>query len=81
MAEHQYTDETFFNRTQAAQYVAGRWGVPLSRATLAKWAVTGGGPPFRKVGRCPIYSKADLDVWVTNRMSPLVTSTSFLRWR
>ena len=46
--------------------------------TLAKCAVTGGGPPYRKAGRYPLYHPDDLDGWVGGKLSDPVTSTSAL---
>ena len=51
-------------RAEAAQYVHDKWGYPCSPRTLAKYAVIGGGPRFRKAGRYPLYHPDDLDVWV-----------------
>ena len=48
-------------RTEAAQYIKGKWGYPCSPRTLAKYAVIGGGPRFRKAGRYPLYHPDDLD--------------------
>ncbi|MFN0264223.1 helix-turn-helix transcriptional regulator [Tepidamorphus sp. 3E244] len=40
----------------------------LSVATLARMRVTGDGPPFMKLGhRLVVYSKGDLDAWLTAR--------------
>jgi hypothetical protein len=47
--------------------------------TLAKCAVTGGGPPYRKAGRYPLYHPDDLDGWLGGKLSDPVTSTSALR--
>jgi hypothetical protein len=63
-------------RVEAAQYIQNKWGYPCSPRTLAKYAVIGGGPPFRKAGRYPLYSAADLDEWVLSKLSPLMRSTS-----
>ena len=63
-------------RKEAAIYVATHWGVPLSHRTLAKLAVVGGGPTYRKAGRFPLYEQADLDDWVRGRLGPKITSTS-----
>jgi hypothetical protein len=72
-------------RAEAAQYVHENWGYPCSPRTLAKYAVIGGGPRFRKAGRFPLYHPDDLDGWVNGKLSILVTSTSALannaRWR
>jgi hypothetical protein len=36
----------------------------LARATLAKLRVTGGGPPFLRLGAKVLYDADDLDVWI-----------------
>jgi hypothetical protein len=64
-------------RAEAAQYVADRW-FPCSPKTLAKLAVVGGGPAFRKAGRVPLYSEASVDAWAASKIGPLVRSTSEL---
>jgi hypothetical protein len=46
--------------------------------TLAKYAVTSGGPPYRKARRYPLYHPDDLDDWVGRKLSNPVTSTSEL---
>jgi hypothetical protein len=51
-------------------------GYPTAPATLARKASVGGGPPFRKYGRYPLYRWADLLEWAESRMGPLVTTTS-----
>ena len=66
-------------RAEAAEHIQGKWGYPCSPRTLAKYAVTGGGPPFRKAGRYPLYHPDDLDGWVGRKLSDPVTSTSALR--
>ena len=35
----------------------------VSRRTLEKWRVVGGGPRFRKFGRAVRYARADLHEW------------------
>lgn len=37
-----------------------------------------GGPAFRKAGKFPIYSRADLDAWANERLGKRVRSTSEL---
>src|SRR4029077_13937721 len=66
-------------RCEAAEHIQQKWGYPCSPRTLAKYAVTGGGPPFRKAGRYPLYHPDDLDGWVGRKLSDPVTSTSALR--
>ena len=65
-------------RAEAATYIQTKWGYPCSPRTLAKYAVTGGGPPFRKAGRYPLYHPDDLDGWIAGKLSDPVTSTSEL---
>lgn len=68
-------------RAEAARYLREAHGIPCAAATLAKYACTGDGPAFRKAGKFPIYSRADLDVWATKRLGRLVRSTSELGGR
>ena len=63
-------------RAEAAQHIQDKWGYPCSPRTLAKYAVIGGGPVFRRAGRFPLYSTADLDEWVASKLSPPMRSTS-----
>jgi hypothetical protein len=65
-------------RADAAEYVKKTWGIPLSPRTMAKQAVVGGGPKFRKAGRIPLYDPANLDEWARSKLSSLVASTSEL---
>lgn len=64
-------------RKPAAQYITDNY-FQSSPKTLAKLAVIGGGPPFRKAGRWPLYAEPDLDVWALGKIGPLVRSTSEL---
>ena len=66
----------FLRRADAAAYVSERYGFPCSRQWLAKLAVVGGGPVFRKAGRYPIYQPVDLDRWAKARIGPALRSTS-----
>lgn len=70
-------DQTFLRRDQAAKYLQERYGAYTSE-TLAKLATVGGGPPFIKFGRFPLYRPELLDEWAKARMSKLVHSTSEL---
>jgi hypothetical protein len=65
-------------RAEAAQQIHDKWGYPCSPKTLAKYAVVGGGPRFRKAGRYPLYHPDDLDAWIRGKLSDPVTSTSAL---
>jgi hypothetical protein len=65
-------------RADAARYIREVHGIPCAPTTLAKYAVLGGGPAFRKAGKFPIYSRDDLDSWAEQRLGKLVRSTSEL---
>ena len=71
-------------RKDAAQYVQDMHGQPCSHKTLAKLAVVGNGPAYRKAGKFPLYEPDDLDEWALARLSPKVRSSSEFRapeWR
>lgn len=72
----QPTSQRYFRRAEAAHYVHEKWGFPCSTKWLAKLAVVGGGPVYRKAGRFPIYHPDDLDVWAESRISAPRISTS-----
>jgi hypothetical protein len=65
-------------RFEAAQYLFEVHGVTYSKNTLAKAAVTGGGPRYRLFGRFPFYELDDLDAWVDERLGCRVRSSSEL---
>lgn len=66
----------YFRRAIAAHYVRETWGLPCSSKWLAKLAVTGGGPVYRKAGRFPVYTAAELDAWAESRLGSPRRSTS-----
>ena len=66
----------YLRRVEAARHVRDHWGVPCSPKWLAKLAVVGGGPVFRKAGRYPIYLASDLDAWAAARIGAPRLSTS-----
>jgi hypothetical protein len=66
----------FFRRSDAATYITQQYGFPCSRQWLAKLAVIGGGPVFRKAGRYPVYEPSELDRWAEARIGPPQRSTS-----
>ncbi len=65
-------------RDRAANYIEEQHGIPCSTNWLAKLAVIGGGPVFRKAGRFPLYDPEDLDQWAASRIGPKQKSTSEL---
>lgn len=67
-------------RTEAAEYITSKFGIPCSPKTLAKLASIGSdGPPFRKAGRYPLYSPEGLDAWALAKIGPEIRSTAELR--
>ena len=66
----------YLRRIAAVRYVQERWGLPCQPTWLAKLAVVGGGPVFRKCGRFPVYEEAALDEWAQGRLSAPMRSTS-----
>src|ERR1700722_4936464 len=66
----------YLRRMDAARYIESSYGFPCSPRWLAKLAVIGGGPVFRKAGRIPIYAPADLDGWAQSRIGAPQKSTS-----
>ena len=69
--------DRLLRRTEAAQYITAKFGIPCSPKTLAKIAcISADGPPFRLAGRFPLYPTAGLDAWAQSKIGPLVRSTS-----
>jgi hypothetical protein len=66
----------YMRRSEAASYIQTIYGFPCSRQWLAKLAVLGGGPLYRKAGRTPIYETVELDRWAEARIGPPQRSTS-----
>jgi hypothetical protein len=66
------------NRKEATEYLLKRHGIRRTTGTLAKLAVIGGGPAFRRAGRIPLYDPPDLDAYAAEITSPPVRSTSEL---
>ena len=69
--------QKFLRRKSAADYLRDKYGWG-SWQTLAKLAVMGGGPVYRKFGRAVVYAPDDLDEWVLSRLGApqLFTSES-----
>ena len=68
--------QRFLRRQAASEYLRETHGLDRAPSTLAKLAVIGGGPIFRRAGRVPLYSVDDLDEWVASKLSPPMRSTS-----
>ncbi len=64
------------DRPGVSRHLRDTHGIVRSPQTLAVLACRGGGPAFRRFGRKPLYSIADVDAWVAERLSAPVRSTS-----
>jgi hypothetical protein len=69
------TLDTLLTRRDAAAALTAA-GFPVARATLATRASRGGGPPYRRWGRVPLYRWGDLLDWAQARLSTPIRSTS-----
>lgn len=67
--------DALLRRREAAEALSSM-GFPTSEKTLATKATRGGGPPFRRYGRIPLYRWGDALAWAENRLSPPLRSTS-----
>ena len=73
----QHIVKQYLRRAEAAEYLQERYGAYKAQ-TLAKLAVQGSGPKFRKMGAFTYYLPVDLDEWAASRMSEAVRSTTQL---
>jgi hypothetical protein len=67
--------DTLLGRREAAHALTAA-GYRTSAATLATKATRGGGPPFRRWGRKPLYRWGDTLEWASSRLGPPMRSTS-----
>ena len=74
----QSTTPRRMRRVNASEYLRQMHGLSFAPSTLAKMAVMGGGPAYRKAGNVPLYDPADLDAWAEAKLSKRVTTTSEL---
>jgi len=63
-------------RWEASRHLLDRHGIEMAVATLAKLACLGGGPPFQKAGRVPLYPVDLLDDWAVARLGRVIHSTT-----
>jgi len=66
-------------RAEASAYLRRRYGIRAAVRTMAKWAWQGGGPPFYRDGKYPLYPVDGLDAWAQARLGTPLRSTSELR--
>lgn len=55
--------DALLTTSEAAQYVR------LGKPTLERFRLTGGGPLYAKLGGAVRYRQADLDQWISNRLT------------
>ena len=67
--------QKFFRRKDAGPYLKSTYGFG-SEKSLAKFACTGGGPEYRKVGPMVIYEKVKLDEWALDQIGAPIRHTS-----
>jgi hypothetical protein len=70
------TSKPRLRRQEASAYLLATHGIPISRSTLEKMAVNGGGPSITYFGRIPLYDVEQLDAWAMRRLRAPVASTS-----
>ena len=68
--------QKLLRRKAASDYLRETHGLERAPSTLAKLAVIGGGPIFRRAGRVPLYSPEDLDAWAESLLGAPMRSTS-----
>lgn len=64
-----------YNREEAARFLRAN-GLRTTAASLATMATRGGGPPYFKIGKHCFYWQLDLEIWMEQRCSDLLDSTS-----
>lgn len=67
--------DTLLRRSELAKALK-QAGYPATEATLATKATRGGGPPFQRFGRIPLYRWSSALAWAEGRLSPPMRSTS-----
>jgi len=72
------SEQRYLRRKETAEYLKIKYGCGSWR-TLAKLAVNGGGPVFRKFGRAVLYLRHDLDAWAVEKIGPPVRFTQTAR--
>jgi hypothetical protein len=70
------TGQKNLSRPEASKHLFEKFGIKLSPKTLASKACSGGGPPYYKAGRYPLYPPEELDEYATELLGKLQTSTS-----
>lgn len=67
--------DALLNRERTADALTAA-GYPVSQATLATKATRGGGPPYQRFGRKPLYRWGSSLAWAQSKLSATRTSSS-----
>ena len=65
----------YLDRRDAAKYLTDR-GLRYTHNTLQKLATVGGGPAYQLFGCRAVYTAAELDAWVAQKLTAPRRSTS-----
>ena len=76
MSEVIPADPNYRLRRTATAEALTEAGFPVSAATLATKATRGGGPPFERFGRVPLYRWSDALQWAASKLSGPYSSSS-----
>lgn len=68
-------EKPYLTRAEAAEYIT-RMGAQTTKNTLQKFASVGGGPVYRRFGNKALYTRADLDAWIAEKLGEPRRSTS-----
>ena len=63
-------------RPEASEYLLRKFGIRRTPKTLAKIAVTGGGPKFCRDTRLALYPICELDTWAASLLSDPAATTA-----
>jgi hypothetical protein len=66
----------YFTRDEAATYLEETWGLRCSKASLAKFAVSGNGPAYHRSGREAFYNPAVLNEYAKRRLGPAASAAT-----
>lgn len=69
------TNGRTFRRCEAAR-ILQTYGLRTTPASLATMATRGGGPSYFKIGKLCMYRLSDLEMWMAQRCTGLLDSTS-----
>jgi hypothetical protein len=58
----------YLTRKEASEYLQAR-GLPISYATLHKYAAFGGGPAYCIIGRHAVYRRDELTAWIEAKLA------------